>query len=71
MMRYIKSLENKDLSLNTSMISLGQLYHETECSYRNDSGELACIGARYILLHLQIKAKGYQQIIDRTGEISM
>ncbi len=23
MMRYIKSLENKDLSLNTSMISLG------------------------------------------------
>ena len=32
MMRYIKMLENKDLSLNTSMISLGLLHNEAECS---------------------------------------
>jgi glycine dehydrogenase len=37
MMRYIKHLENRDLSLNISMIPLGSLYHETECSNRTDS----------------------------------
>ncbi len=43
MMRYIKMLENKDLSLNTSMISLGCLHHEAECSHRNDPAQLGAL----------------------------
>ena len=36
LMRYIKSLERKDLSLTHSMIS-GFLHNETKCRLRNDS----------------------------------
>ena len=41
MMRYIKSLEKKDLSLNTSMISLGSCTMKTKCSHGTHPGELA------------------------------
>ena len=32
MLRYLKTLENRDLALNHSMISLGIVYHEVECN---------------------------------------
>jgi glycine dehydrogenase len=40
LMRYIKSLENKDLSLTKSMIALGSLHHETERGGRIRTGKL-------------------------------
>lgn len=63
MMRYIKSLENKDLSLNTSMISLGS------CTMKlNAATELMPVSwPEFNALHPFAPAsqwKGYQQIIN-------
>ncbi|RXK86434.1 aminomethyl-transferring glycine dehydrogenase [Filimonas effusa] len=66
MMRYIKQLENKDLSLNTSMISLGS------CTMKlNAATEMLPVSwPAFSQLHPFVpadQAKGYQQII---GELS-
>ncbi len=63
MMRYIKQLENKDLSLNTSMISLGS------CTMKlNAATEMIPISwPAFSQLHPFVpinQAQGYQQIID-------
>lgn len=62
LMRYIKQLENKDLSLNTSMISLGS------CTMKlNAASEMIPVSwPEFSQLHPFIpsnQAKGYQQII--------
>ena len=62
MMRYLKSLENKDLSLNTSMISLGS------CTMKlNAASELIPVSwPEFSAIHPFAPAdqwKGYQQII--------
>jgi glycine cleavage system protein P-like pyridoxal-binding family len=43
MMRYIKQLENRDLSLNTSMISLGSCTMKLNAGKRNDSIDLGAL----------------------------
>ncbi len=67
MMRYIKSLENKDLSLNTSMISLGS------CTMKlNAATELIPVSwPEFNSIHPFAPAsqtKGYQQIITKLEE---
>jgi len=62
MMRYLKQLENKDLSLNTSMISLGS------CTMKlNAASEMIPVSwPAFIQLHPFVptdQAKGYQYII--------
>ena len=67
MMRYIKMLENKDLSLNTSMISLGS------CTMKlNAATELIPVswpefGGMHPFVPLN-QAEGYKQIIDELSE---
>lgn len=63
MMRYIKSLENKDLSLNTSMISLGS------CTMKlNAASEMMPLSwSHWSKIHPFVpadQAKGYYQIIN-------
>jgi glycine dehydrogenase len=63
MMRYIKQLENKDLSLNTSMISLGS------CTMKlNAASEMIPVSwSEFAQLHPFVpanQAKGYQKIIN-------
>ena len=67
MMRYIKSLENKDLSLNTSMISLGS------CTMKlNAASELIPVSwPEFSAIHPFAPAsqtKGYQYIIAKLEE---
>lgn len=67
MMRYIKQLENKDLSLNTSMISLGS------CTMKlNAATEMMPLSwPHFSKIHPFAPAdqtKGYQQIIDELSE---
>jgi glycine dehydrogenase len=67
MMRYIKSLENKDLSLNTSMISLGS------CTMKlNAASEMMPLSwSNFSKMHPfapNYQAKGYQNIIAELGE---
>ncbi len=67
MMRYIKQLENKDLSLNTSMISLGS------CTMKlNAATEMMPLSwAHWSSIHPFAPAsqtEGYKYIIDELGE---
>jgi glycine dehydrogenase len=67
MMRYIKSLENKDLSLNTSMISLGS------CTMKlNAASEMMPLSwAHWSKIHPfvpQEQAEGYQYIVRELGQ---
>ncbi len=67
MMRYMKQLENKDLSLNTSMISLGS------CTMKlNAASEMIPVSwPEFSQLHPFVpanQAEGYQQIIDELAE---
>ena len=67
MMRYIKFLENKDLSLNTSMISLGS------CTMKlNAATELIPVSwPEFGGLHPFVPANqalGYKQITDELGD---
>jgi glycine dehydrogenase len=68
MMRYIKSLENKDLSLNTAMIPLGS------CTMKlNAATELIPVSwPEFAQIHPFAPAEqtlGYQQIVEELGEI--
>ena len=67
MMRYIKSLENKDLSLNTSMITLGS------CTMKlNAASEMIPLSwVHWSKIHPFAPAgqtKGYQQIVDELSQ---
>ena len=67
MMRYIKSLENKDLSLNTSMISLGS------CTMKlNAASEMMPLSwAHWSKIHPfapKEQTEGYQYIVDALGK---
>ncbi|RXK62364.1 glycine dehydrogenase (aminomethyl-transferring) [Lacibacter luteus] len=67
MMRYMKQLENKDLSLNTSMISLGS------CTMKlNAATQMMPLSwAHWSKIHPFAPAdqtKGYQQIVDELSE---
>ncbi len=67
MMRYIKSLENKDLSLNTSMISLGS------CTMKlNAASEMMPLSwAHWSKIHPFVpkeQAAGYQYIVDELSK---
>lgn len=67
MMRYIKQLENKDLSLNTSMISLGS------CTMKlNAASEMMPLSwAHWSKIHPFVpeeQAQGYKFIIDELGK---
>ncbi|MBP1650065.1 MAG: glycine dehydrogenase [Bacteroidetes bacterium] len=67
MMRYIKMLENKDLSLNTSMISLGS------CTMKlNAATEMIPLSwSHWSKMHPfapKSQTGGYQQIVDELGE---
>jgi glycine dehydrogenase len=67
MMRYIKMLENKDLSLNTSMISLGS------CTMKlNAASEMMPLSwAHWSKMHPFVpkdQAGGYQQIVKELSE---
>ncbi len=66
MMRYIRQLENKDLSLNTSMISLGS------CTMKlNAASEMMPLSwSHWSQLHPFVpvnQAEGYKQLIDELG----
>ncbi len=68
MMRYIKSLENKDLSLNTAMIPLGS------CTMKlNAATELMPVSwPEFAKLHPFVpkdQAKGYDQVVTELGDI--
>jgi glycine dehydrogenase len=67
MMRYIKMLENKDLSLNTSMITLGS------CTMKlNAASEMMPLSwAHWSKIHPFApidQTKGYQQIVDELSD---
>jgi glycine dehydrogenase len=67
MMRYIKQLENKDLSLNTSMISLGS------CTMKlNAASEMMPLSwIHWSRIHPFVpaeQAKGYERIVDELSD---
>jgi len=67
MMRYLKSLENKDLSLNTSMISLGS------CTMKlNAASEMIPLSwSHWSKIHPFVpadQAQGYKQVLDELSD---
>ena len=67
MMRYIKSLENKDLSLNTSMISLGSCTMKLNAASEMMPLSWGCWSSIHPFAPLN-QTKGYQQIIDELSK---
>jgi len=67
MMRYIKQLENKDLSLNTSMISLGSCTMKLNAA--SEMIPLSWIHWGHMHPFVPLKqAEGYKQIIDELSD---
>ncbi len=67
MMRYIKSLENKDLSLNTSMISLGSCTMKLNAATEMMPLSWACWGQIHPFAPTQ-QTKGYQFVLDELSK---
>lgn len=67
MMRYIKSLENKDLSLNTSMISLGSCTMKLNAASEMMPLSWACWGQIHPFAPAA-QTKGYQFILDELSK---
>jgi glycine dehydrogenase len=67
MMRYIKQLENKDLSLNTSMISLGSCTMKLNAATEMIPLSWAHWGRIHPFAPLD-QVEGYQQIVKELGE---
>lgn len=67
MMRYIKSLENKDLSLNTSMISLGSCTMKLNAASEMMPLSWACWGQIHPFAPAT-QTKGYQFVLDELSK---
>ena len=67
MMRYIKSLENKDLSLNTSMISLGSCTMKLNAASEMMPLSWACWGQIHPFAPAA-QTKGYQFVLDELSK---
>ena len=67
MMRYIKSLENKDLSLNTSMISLGSCTMKLNAASEMMPLSWACWGQIHPFAPAE-QTKGYQFVLDELSK---
>ncbi len=67
MMRYIKSLENKDLSLNTSMISLGSCTMKLNAASEMMPLSWACWGQIHPFAPTA-QTKGYQFVLDELSK---
>jgi glycine dehydrogenase len=67
MMRYIKSLENKDLALNTSMISLGSCTMKLNAATEDDTIKLESLEQNASLCTFRSNA-GLSQIINELSD---
>ena len=67
MMRYIKQLENKDLSLNTSMISLGSCTMKLNAATEMIPVSWPCFGGLHPFAPAE-QTKGYQEIAKELSE---
>jgi glycine dehydrogenase len=67
MMRYIKQLENKDLSLNTSMISLGSCTMKLNAATEMIPVSWSCFGGLHPFAP-STQTKGYQEIAKELSE---
>jgi glycine dehydrogenase len=67
MMRYIKQLENKDLSLNTSMISLGSCTMKLNAATEMIPVSWPCFGGLHPFAPNE-QTKGYQEIAKELSE---
>jgi len=67
MMRYIKQLENKDLSLNTSMISLGSCTMKLNAATEMIPVSWPCFGGLHPFAPSE-QTKGYQEIAKELSE---
>ena len=67
MMRYIKQLENKDLSLNTSMISLGSCTMKLNAATEMIPVSWPCFGGLHPFAP-STQTKGYQEIAKELSE---
>ncbi len=67
MMRYIKQLENKDLSLNTSMISLGSCTMKLNAATEMIPVSWPCFGGLHPFAPAE-QTKGYQEIAKKLSD---